>query len=460
MPTQPNAALPIDWSLLPPGLRLAVAVSGGADSVALLRALHGEAPGRGLVLHVAHLHHGLRGREADADLAFVRDLAAQLNLPFHQHRVDTGAEAVARPGKPAETVEEAARRLRYDWLRSLMADCITDAIATAHTRDDQAETVLAKLLRGAWTEGLSGIHPAIQCQPGRIVRPLLAATRSQVETYLASMGQPWREDSTNKHLTYTRNRIRHELLPSLESWNPRLREHLANMAGLAQGEQDYWAGLIPGIAAEIILTGRPVRGGGRAAAEDVALEINRLSELPVALQRRVLRFAAGKLGGAPDFAAAEALRSLALAGRAGQKRELAGGLRAERTHRELRLSIQPVRSAESLAANDPPLEIPLAVPGETSAPSFGLAVRIALVPGATPPGPAVLRPWKPGDRVRLQHSSSEKKVKEVLERMKVTGAERALWPVIVCDGRIVWMQGVRVEPMPGLTVSVADSGAR
>jgi tRNA(Ile)-lysidine synthase len=337
-----------------------------------------------------------------------------------------------------------------------MADGLVDAVATAHTRDDQAETVLAKLLRGAWTEGLSGIHPVVQCDPGRIVRPLLSASRSEIEAYLRSLGQPWREDSTNKHLTFTRNRIRHELLPSLESWNPQIREHLTNVASLARGEQEYWAGQIPRMASEIILPGRPVRGGGRAAAEDIALEISRLSEQPVAIQRRILRFAAGKLGAAPDFPATESLRNLALTGRAGQKLELAGGLRAERTHRELRLSIQPAQSGDETAASQAPTEIPLAVPGETPAPAFGLTVQMKLAPAALPPGPAVLRPWKPGDRVRLQYSSSEKKVKEVLERMKVTGVERASWPVIACDGRILWMRGVKVEPMPGLMLTVAE----
>jgi tRNA(Ile)-lysidine synthase len=421
--------------------------------------LHAESAGRGLILHVAHLHHGLRGEEADADLGFVQNLAAQLGLPFHEHRVDTGAESKARTGKPAETVEEAARRLRYGWLRSLMSDSIVDAVATAHTRDDQAETVLAKLLRGAWTEGLSGIHPVVQCEPGRIVRPLLNATRSEIEAYLRSLAQPWREDSTNKHLTYTRNRIRHELLPSLEAWNPRLREHLANIAELARDEQEYWAAQIPRIAAALILPGRPVRGGGRAAASDIALDINRLSELPPALQRRVLRFAAAKLGAAPDFPSTDSLRNLALYGRAGQKSELSGGLRAERTHRELRLSIQPVRASEPLSETGSPVEIPLALPGETAVPAFGLTVRIDLAPSPGSPGQAVLRPWKPGDRVRLQYSSGERKVKEVLERMKVTGAERAQWPVIALDGKIVWMLGVKVDPLPGLTIAVAGSDA-
>ena len=142
-------SLPIDTTLLKPGLRLAVGVSGGADSTALLRALAERRGELGLVLHAAHLHHGLRGAEADTDLEFARGLAADLGLIFHEAQVDTNA-AAERAG---ESIEEAARRLRYGWFRQLMAAGEVDAVATAHTLDDQAETVLAKFLRGAWTEG-------------------------------------------------------------------------------------------------------------------------------------------------------------------------------------------------------------------------------------------------------------------------------------------------------------------
>jgi len=181
------SGLPLDLALLKPGMRLAVALSGGADSVALLRALAERSRELGLVLHAAHLHHGLRGQEADADLEFCRNLARRLDIPFHEARVGTAAEARANPaaGKPAETLEEAARRLRYAWFRQLLSKtpphAVVDAVATAHTLDDQAETVLAKFLRGAWTEGLAGISPVLELPEGKIVRPLLATTRAEVE---------------------------------------------------------------------------------------------------------------------------------------------------------------------------------------------------------------------------------------------------------------------------------------
>lgn len=460
--------MPLDATLLRPGLRIAVGLSGGADSVALLRALVERSRELGLVLHAGHLHHGLRGVEADADREFCRELARRLHVPFHEAAVDTAAAARPDPStrKTAETIEEAARRLRYLWFRELMASGAVDAVATAHTRDDQAETVLGKFLRGAWTEGLAGIHPVVQFPEGRILRPLLAATRPEIEAYLTQLQQPWREDSSNRHLSFTRNRIRHELLPMLEQWNPKLRAHLAQMAELARDEELWWEDEVTRIADQILLPGRPVRGGGRAAEPGWALEAVRLAELPVAMQRRVLRLAAKRLGAAPDFEATEALRNLAVSGKAGQKCELAG-LLGERTHRELRLTGTQWRQP---AAASVALAIP--VPGEVTAPEWGIRIRVELnqapaghapahspnVPAPPEVGPlemsAYLRPWKPGDKVRLRYSGGPRKVKEVLERMHVTGTARSQWPVLEFGGRIVWMQGVQVEPEPAVQVLV------
>lgn len=456
MRTKPHSTLAIDTTLLKPGLRLAVGLSGGADSVALVRALAERSKQLGLVLHAAHLHHGLRGQEADGDLAFARALAAELGLPFHEGRVETEREAKADAGsgKAAETIEEAARRLRYGWFRQLMASGDVDAVATAHTRDDQAETVLAKFLRGAWTEGLSGIHPVIEFPEGRILRPLLGTTRAEVEAYLGALGKGWREDSSNRHLTFTRNRIRHELLPLLEGWNPQLREHLTQMAALARDEEAWWSTEVARISPQLLLPGRPVRGGGRAAGDGLALDVTRLAALPVAIQRRLLRYAAMQLGAAVDFPSTEALRAMALTGRAGQRLELAEGLRAERTPRELRLAVLP---GDGVTGQVVP-EYMVAIPGEVTAEALGLRLRIEVDASDVESECQIakLRNWKPGDQVRLRHSSGPRKVKEVLERLKVTGSGRGVWPVLEIDGRIVWMRGVEVEPMAGICVTATD----
>jgi tRNA(Ile)-lysidine synthase len=454
-------SLPINTSLLKPGMRLAMGLSGGADSVALLRILAARSKELGIVPHAAHLHHGLRGDEADADLEFCRVLAAELRVPFHQSRVDTGAEAQANAatGKPNETIEEAARRLRYAWFRHLLAAGEVDAVATAHTLDDQAETVLARFLRGAWTEGLAGIHPVIEFPEGRIVRPLLATTRAEVEAFLHALTQDWREDSSNRHLTYTRNRIRHQLLPLLETWNPRLREHLAQMAMLALDEEAWWNDELKRVEPQLLMEGRPVRGGGRAAGSEIAIDVTRLAALAPALQRRLLRQAAERTGTATDFQATEALRRLALEGRAGQKLHPAPGLVAERTPRELRLTAGGMASPSAGGSGELP-EYRVAIPGEIDARAFGLRIRAKMAASGERGGEAAgtqalatLRNWKPGDRVRLRHSGAPRKVKEVLERMRVTGTARATWPVLEWGGRIVWMQGVEVEPESGLAVT-------
>ncbi len=463
--------------------------------MALLRILAARSDELGLVLHVAHLHHGLRGAEADGDLEFCRALARKLGLPFHEARVDVAAEARASEGelcgieshpgrknknaarvghpaaakadsdrkssKPAESIEEAARRLRYAWFRTLMSQTPLHAVATAHTLDDQAETVLAKFLRGAWTEGLAGISSKLETPEGIVVRPLLGATHGEIVAYLGQIGQDWREDASNRDLGFTRNRIRHELLPQLEGWNPRLREHMAQMAELAREEEAFWQAELGRLAPQLLLPGRPVRGGGRAAGlgldAGLAIEVNRLAALAPALQRRLIRCAAERFGGALDFSATEAVRALALDGRAGQKLSLPGSLRAERTARELRLSTCPDPAPEARSARAPHYET--AIPGEIDAPEFGLRIRMELEPGGSSNADgsaqktAILRNWRPGDRVRLRHSAAPKKVKEVLERMRVSGTERALWPVLEIDGQIAWMRGVEVESVVGLAIS-------
>ncbi len=438
--------LPLDTALLRPGLRLAVGLSGGADSVALTRLLAARASELGLVLSAAHLHHGLRGVEADRDRQFAADLARSLSIPFHTHQVDTAAEAAQHQ----ESIEEAARRLRYAWFRSRMAAGDCDAVATAHTLDDQAETVLGKFLRGAWSEGLSGIHPVVQFPEGSILRPLLAATRPQIEAYLQHLGQPWCEDGSNQDPAYTRNRLRHQLLPELETWNPKIRTHLANMAELARDEEAWAHAEVLRLAPQLLLSGRPVRGGGRAsspasdAEQTIAVDVVRLAAQPVALQRRLLRYVADRFGASLGFEAAESLRQLALHGRSGQQLDLPGPIAAERTARELRIS--PM--ARKAAVSTPSVQIQLPIPGEASA--FGwhfLARSETIVP------PAAIRNWRPGDRVTLRYSSGPRKIKEVLERLKVTGSDRQQWPVVAWEGQILWMQGAELAPHPGILIT-------
>jgi tRNA(Ile)-lysidine synthase len=449
-------------------MRVAVAVSGGADSVALLRAMAEAAPEIGLVVSVAHVHHGLRGAEADVDAEFVRALSERMGCAFHLHRADT--PAVAREKK--QTIEEAARLLRYAWFRTFLAEGKADAVTTAHTLDDQAETVLHRLLRGAWTEGLGGIHPVVECEPPRqtsspgapefmrgvILRPFLGVRRAEIEAWLRALGQAWREDATNAETVFTRNRIRHELLPRLQEFNPRVAEQLAHMAELARDEEAWWDAELRRLLPQLLLPGRPVRGGGRAVStrpdeSSVGMELERLRALPAALRRRVLRAAAEQVEFALNFDQTRRLMAIVgvEAGVAGAKRqELAAGLIAERTARELRL----IREAEAESRGEArgraeSYELP--IPGEVT----GLGVTLFAKPleGATREDgcegtaipAAVLRTPKAGDRVTLKHSRGPKPLKEIFERMGVAAEERKTWPVVEWQGRIVWMRGVAVD---------------
>jgi tRNA(Ile)-lysidine synthase len=278
-----------------------------------------------------------------------------------------------------------------------------------------------------------------------------------VEACLTALGQGWREDTSNRDAAFTRNRIRHELLPVLETWNPQIREHLAQTAMLARDEEAWWDAELARVAPQILLSGRPVRGGGRASGEALAVDRIRLAALAPALQRRLLRLAAKRMGVRLDFQTTEALRALALEGRSGQRQELPQGLRAERTPRELRLTIEAV----SAGAADAIPEYNSEVPGEIVAPAFGIRLRLeisgtALEGGSKGPAPprGTLRNWRPGDRVRLRYSSGPRKVKEVLERLRVTGSSRAIWPVLEVAGEIIWMKGVELEPEQGIVVTL------
>ena len=346
---------PIQHSLMRAGERVCAAVSGGADSVALLLALveaNRAKESLGVVLSAVHVHHGLRGAEADADEAFVRQLCEHFDVPHVVERVDVAARQAAE----REGLEEAARELRYAVFWELMKSGKADVVATAHTLDDQAETVVMKLLRGSWTEGIGGIAPVVETagqeQRGRIVRPLLSARRVEVEAYLRQRGQTWREDATNRDVSLTRNRVRHELMPTLRKFNPGIEVALARLSQIARDEEAFWQAEVARVLPQVVLPGKPVRGGGRAVStvtgnSSCAVEVERLRAMAPALRRRVLRAAARSLG--CRISAEETVKLLALAGlgevhppvaaRSGVRLELTGGLRAERTAREIQLRV-------------------------------------------------------------------------------------------------------------------------
>lgn len=470
--------LPVDTALFAPGDRVCVAVSGGADSTALLRCLLARRQNLGIVLSVLHVEHGLRGQASVDDAAFVRALAEQFCLPCEVVRVDTPQ----RMTEHKESVETAARALRYQAFRDVLAAGKADKVATAHTLDDQAETVSMKLLRGAWTEGLSGIHPELRMegatgradQNGRVksqicVRPFLAVQRKQIEGYLRAMGQSWRQDASNDSLEHTRNRIRHELLPKLREFNPQIDSIFAHMADNARAEEQHWQLELDRLLPLLLLPGKPTRGGGRSVSTsngsaELAIEIARLRELDPALLRRVLRAAAERAGATLDFDATERLRALVLPNAPGcgkrMRLELAGGVSVERSARELRFGRSSARGSSEAYSYELP------VPGAVDAPEFH-ARFFASWPHEPPPANAAtqlpcahVRAWKPGDRVELQHSRGPKKVKEILSRMRISAEDRAAWPVVTWRGNIIWMRGVILANVPNLDKTTDSSPER
>jgi tRNA(Ile)-lysidine synthase len=441
--------------LLQPGDRVAVAVSAGADSVALLRLLLELQMELGIVLSIAHFHHQIRGAEADADQQFVADLAERYQLELHLGSADVPAYARAQK----LSSESAARALRHRWFHDLVQQGLAGKIATAHTLDDQAETVLMRILRGTGVRGLAGIAP--EQKEKFMVRPLLGITRAEIETYLNSLDQSWRNDSSNLDLAHTRNRVRHTLLPLLEKeFNPAIRETLGELAILARLEEQYWNHELDAVLPRLIRYGKPTRSGRSAsgdASRTLALDIKALQGLADVVLYMVLHRTAERLGVPLEFKhiqlLADGLRRPAAAARL----SLPNGLRASYSLRELRFSLEPEETADSYRYSLP-------VPGEVRLPELGKTMRAQVISAGkqkisgynagsllnrTLLAPELtVRNWRSGDRFFPAHSQSPKKVKELLQPSRLgttfSPAERKLWPVVESAGEIVWMRGFPV----------------
>ena len=427
--------------LLAPGDRVGAAISGGLDSVALLRLLLELRRELGIVLSVVHFNHKLRGADSEQDERFVADLAQENKLEFHSASGDVAQHAA----KKHLSLETAARKLRYQYFRELLSDGRLTRIVTAHTLDDQAETVLLRMVRGAGTRGLAGIYPQLSVPSSQfsdvaIVRPLLSVRRKDLEGYLGVLGQTWREDKSNRDLRHARNRVRHEILPRLEQeLNPAVRDVLAETAEIARGEEEYWQR-----ETNQLLSSTWKFGVGQGK-----FKIDALVSLPLALQRRMVRAASEDLGLRLEFRHVAEILDLLKEPKSARSAALAEGWTVSVGRGELLFARAPV----STVSRD--YEFPLPLPGAVDVPPAQSRFEAVLVSGnddgiynaehlldRTRLGQELrIRNWRPGDRFWPTHTKAPKKVKELLQPLHLSGPERRLWPVVVSGKHVIWMRG-------------------
>lgn len=477
----------------PTGATVVAAVSGGADSLCLLGALlaaqaHGVASAPGTIV-VATLDHGLRGEAGAADARWVAELAAKLELRCFAERAET--RALAQAGHIS--LEDAARRLRYAFLRRVAREVGAARICLGHTLDDQAETIILHLLRGSGLDGLAGMRSL----RGDLARPLLELTHSQAVAYCAARGWLPREDTTNRDERYLRNRVRRRLLPLLEAYNPNIRRTLARNAALIAEDLVALESATDRAWDKVVV---------REGAASVEMDLTTLREQTPALRRRLWRRAALRLtraagdeatsDGALEARHIALIERLLAQGRTGATLTLPDGLRAYLDYDALRLARAygaPSNTGASATndASDASAEWTLPVPGAVDVEPLGW--RVLAAPLSTPPGlegdalPPIpreppmthagttafnyrgelrvyldadtlgdtltVRAWRPGDRFRPLGMAQSKKLQDVFSDAKTPRALRHRLPIVCSGERIVWVAGVRIADEFKLTLA-------
>jgi tRNA(Ile)-lysidine synthase len=463
------------------GDRVGAAVSGGSDSTALLLLLDGMKNRLGITLSVVHLNHGIRGGDADADECFVNSLARSRELDFISERVDVAAEAKRHKWN----VEDAGRRLRQSFFERVMAEHALSCIAVAHTADDQAETVLARVLRGSGVRGLAGILPV----KAGVVRPLIETRRESLRRYLQKAKQAWREDETNWDATRMRSRIRHRLLPEIETnLAPAIVQRFCELARIFHDEEAVWSALIDerfkalvrrdgrGMVIRVPDLLNPLRSFPAGSAAEIQTDGSERNceGLERALERRaragsrrlVLRILDGIAeGGQFSFRHIEEVLQLASKPSSGHRIDLAHGVRVRRDFDCLLFSLQarPAQEPAGTKAAASAYEYVMSLAsggsagesmGEIAVPAIGARFSLKLIDwpssrretrsegfaldaGLLRP-PLVLRNWRPGDAYRPSGHRHRRKLKEFFALIRVPANERRRWPVLTSAGTLVW----------------------
>src|SRR5258708_1859480 len=460
--------------MMRPGDRVGVAVSGGADSVALLLLLLELRDKLGIVLSVVHFNHKLRGKSSDAEEAFGDKMSAKHGLEFHSASVEVAKKAK----EERANLENAARQARYDYFRSLVESGTCRRIAVAHTADDQAETVLAHILRGTGLTGLGGIHPGA----GPVIRPLLSVRRSELRRFLRARKQAWREDATNRDSKSMRSRIRRNLLPLLEKQlQPAIVEHLATLSELAREDEEFLDGVAAERTRELV---QESVGWARISVDQVLRPCNKKdfntentenaedtekteeTERTAALSKRIVRRMVERIKpreGQLGAGHVAAVLQLARDGKNGSSICLPGGVEVRKDRDALifqAVESVGVRTSQS-TLREYEYKIDLANgDAEVNVAELGCVFRLRVIDWPPQRGetsrdgavldrdrlrfPLVLRNWRPGDRLRPLGHRSTHKLKRLLNEKHVSRWERDGWPVLTSGGVLVWARGFAV----------------
>jgi tRNA(Ile)-lysidine synthase len=452
---------------LRPGARIGVAVSGGADSVALLRLLLELREKLGIVLSVVHFNHKLRGKASDADQEFVATLAVRNDLPFLVASEDVSAKSK----RERANLEDAARRARYSFFERIVAEGKLDKIAVAHTAEDQAETVLAHIFRGTGLSGLAGIHP----ESGGVFRPLLKTRRADLRAYLRSRRQHWREDASNRDTKRTRARIRLKLMPLLEKhFQPAIVEHLCQLADRAR-EDDAW--LESSAELRIFLNSKEDNGAWRISLRDLiaprslsdsSIGLDHLwsRQAPEAMSKRLIRRLVKKVkprSGQLNSIHVEAVLHLAQQPDSGKSLHLPGGVEVRRERDFLSFRPRPQNpDAHSQSASGPYCHTVDLTSGQARVSlvehSYALCFRVidwppqgreTSVTGAVLDRdrlrvPLIVRNWRPGDALQPFGHQKRHRMSRLLNELGVSRWDKMSWPVLASSGEIAWTRGLPV----------------
>jgi len=418
-------------ALIPQGATVLCAVSGGADSVALLLLLHRLAASYPFTLQAAHLDHQLRP-ESGSDADFVAELCTRLDVPLRRDRVDVRALATER----GEGLEAAGRFARRRFFEAVAGELGGALIALAHHADDQAETILFRLLRGTGVGGLAGMRP----QHGPYIRPLLAFSRTELREWLQAQGAIWREDASNLDPAFSRNYLRHQLLPELQHFNPYLPEALCRLGTQAALEEDDWRQRIEAFLVAHL----------QADADGATVPAAALLALTPALRRRVVRELLARARG--DVMRIDAVHldlvDGLLSGARPQAEVHVPGVWVARRYERLLFAAQPPECPEFDFLVERPGDYPLPDGGRLrfelvdDAPEGG-GPDVACFVAAAVPLPLRVRTVSPGDRFQPSGMDGHKRLKDFFVDARVDSERRRRTPLVFCGERLLWVAGLR-----------------